>query len=60
MRIKVGDAWYQPEPGQPIAVELSVSDKEMIAGMLPKNTRYAVFAVDERMDLAARKKWIRK
>ncbi|WP_137681184.1 hypothetical protein [Aurantiacibacter suaedae] len=42
MRVKVGNTWYEAEPGQPLAIELTEADKANIADMLPGCTRYAV------------------
>lgn len=43
MRIKVGDVWYECQPGQPIMVELADKDKINIANMAKDNTKYALF-----------------
>lgn len=43
MRVKVGNQWFQCEPGQPIAVELSTRDRLNIANMAENATRYASF-----------------
>lgn len=47
MRIKVGDQWFQCEPGQPIMVELTDGDRRNIANMHPDATRYAIFEDDD-------------
>lgn len=43
MRVKVGDQWFKCEPGQPVMIEVTESDKQNIANMHPEATRYAVF-----------------
>lgn len=52
MRVKVGDTWYKPEPGQPIMVELSDEDRRTVAGMHRDSCRYAMFADGPRTDEA--------
>lgn len=47
MRIKVGNQWFQCEPGQPVMVELTDGDKRNIANMHPDATRYAIFEDDD-------------
>ena len=43
MRIKVGDKWFKCEPGQPIMVQLTDTDRQNIASMVPEASRYALF-----------------
>ncbi len=43
MRVKLGDRWHEVGPGHPIAVELTLKDRDNIANMLPEATRYGVF-----------------
>lgn len=43
MRVKIGDQWHEVGPGQPIAVELTLKDRDNIANMHPEATRYGVF-----------------
>lgn len=43
MRIKVGNNWFQCEPDQPIAVELTAQDRSNIADMAHSATRYVCF-----------------
>lgn len=43
MRVKLGDRWHEVGPGHPIAVELTLKDRDNIAKMLPEATRYGVF-----------------
>lgn len=47
MRVKVGDQWFQCEPGQPVMIELAEGDKRNIANMHPDATRYAIFEDDD-------------
>ena len=47
MRVKVGSKWYESEPGQPIMVELTPTDKKNINDMSHDATRYALFADDD-------------
>lgn len=42
MRVKVGNQWFEPKPGQPIAVELTDKDKSNIAAMSPHASRYGI------------------
>ncbi|ESQ82364.1 hypothetical protein AEAC466_17220 [Asticcacaulis sp. AC466] len=43
MRVKIGSVWHKSEPGRPIMVELSDSDKKYIAGMHADASRFAQF-----------------
>lgn len=43
MRVKVGETWYEVEPGQPIMVELNKTDRRNIIAMVPEDRRYAEF-----------------
>lgn len=58
MRFKVGDQWFQLEPGRPIMVELTEEDKRNIANMDPKATKYAVFHDDERATKEEKLAWM--
>jgi len=49
MRVKVGNDWFQCEPGKPIMVELTDQDKKNISAMLPQATRYAIFDDDDNL-----------
>ena len=39
MRVKVGNRWFEAEHGQPIAVELTAGEREIIARMGPDEHR---------------------
>lgn len=43
MRVKVGNEWFEAQPEQPIAVELTDEDKANLAGMPPHTHRYGLF-----------------
>jgi len=59
MRIRIGDMWFRPKKGYPIAVELDERDKELIRDM-GDATRYALFAEDETMSTEERMAWMAK
>jgi len=56
MRVKVGSTWYEVEPGQPIAIELTEIDKVNIAKMPPGYTRYAAFDDHDAIELTEQQK----
>lgn len=58
MRIKVGDKWYDPEPGQPIMVVLSELDKQNLASMKSADDKYASFSDQDTMSQAEMLKWM--
>lgn len=41
MRVNVGDTWHEAEIGRPIMIELTETDKEIIANMDQSSTKYA-------------------
>lgn len=58
MRVKVGDTWYEPQPGQPVMVELNAMDKANIARMLPAAHKYAAFSETDGLTLEQRWAWV--
>ena len=57
MRVKVGNNWFQAEPGQPIMVELNEKDKKNIAEM-GDSTRYALFDNLTEMTKSEKVEWV--
>lgn len=43
MKVKVGDEWFEPEPGRPIMVQLGRQDRLNIINMAHESDRYACF-----------------
>lgn len=46
MRVKVGENWFIPMPGQPIMIEMTDADRSNIINMAPHHTKYAAFDDD--------------
>ena len=47
MRVKVGDEWFEAEPGRPIMVELTEDEKETIGSLPASRDRLAMFAKND-------------
>ena len=63
MRVKVGDTWYEAEPGQPVMVELNDTDKQSIIAMVPEDRCYAEFHDDDpvfKYQWEIRAQWMRE
>lgn len=59
MRFKVGDAWFSPELGKPLMVELDDHEKRHLAELGSAN-RYACFDTDDGMTVEERESWMRE
>jgi len=57
MRVKIGDKWFDGNE-QPVMVELTDSDKQNIANMLPHCTKYAMFPDNDHRSTEDMKKWM--
>jgi len=58
MRVKIGKTWFEPKIGEPIMVELTHRDKELIKSMQDDLSKYAVFDADEPMSVSDREEWM--
>lgn len=59
MRVKVGETWFEPENGIPVAVELTQIDKDNIKSMPADAKRLGVFSDDESMNELEMLAWLR-
>jgi hypothetical protein len=58
MRVKIGDQWFQAEPGQPVMIELEPKDRTNILNMTEGATRYAIFDHFDDMTEDERQLWM--
>lgn len=58
MRVKVGDRWFDCEPGQPVMVELTDGDKANIVNMHPDAHKYAVFDDADETSIPEKLAWM--
>jgi len=60
MRVKVGDRWFEPSPGEPIMVEMNSAAKALIRNMRPQDYRLAYFHADDPMTVEEREAWMER
>lgn len=58
MRVKVGNTWYDCQPGQPIMVELTDAEKRDLKNLPTDATRYALFARQDTFNKGTMKDWM--
>ena len=58
MRVKVGNEWFECQPGQPIMIELADGDRRNIAQMRPEATRYAIFDDEDGWSVEQKLVWM--
>lgn len=47
MRVKIGNVWFAVHDSQPICLELSQHDRQLVANMHPEATKLAYFDDNE-------------
>ena len=60
MKVKVGEQWFEVEPGQPVMIVLTQKDKVNIEHMVGGATKYACFSDSETMSDEEKLEWMRR
>lgn len=59
MRVKIGNTWYECTIDQPIMVELTPTDRELISNMHADATKYAVFDDNSKLSQDEKRQWMK-
>lgn len=59
MRVKIGNTWHEPKLGEPICLQLTTHDRELINGMFNECDKLAYFDDNELLSSDDKLRWMK-